>query len=161
MTTTPALTDNQKALIAARRRVIRVELHGRFNNWAYNRVREDNRNTVGGQMDNRQVGFAKVALFNEGRYLLSHWTDIRAELDMDPLAHAYRMRRVRGGVRGTMLMAWAQATLESRFYQTVKTGDAVDAFGGWSASRVDAIPDFGAVTRDDVWEWLGYMGGTA
>ena len=156
MTTQAALTKGQLELIAGRRREIRRELHGRFQSWAYNRVREDGSNTAGGQMDNRQIGLGKVAIFDDGRYLLSHWTTIEAELVIDPLLHAKYMR----GNSGTLLLAWNQADLESRFYSTIKTGDAVDAFGGWSCTRVDAIPGFGAIERDAVWDWLGYTGGT-
>ena len=153
--TTATFTSDQLALIAVRRRVMRQALHDRFQNWAYNRVREDGSNTAGGQMDNRQIGLGKIAVFDSGRYLLSHWATIDAELVIDPLLHAKYML----GTSGTLLLAWNQADLEARFYQTVKTGDVVDAFGGWTCVRVDAIPNFGSVSRDDVWEWLGYTGG--
>ena len=160
MTTTPIITPAQQKTIDSRQRDIRRLLHDRFSSWAYNRVREDNRNTVGGQMDNRQVSFAKIAIFSNGSYLLSHWGTIEPEILMDPLYHAYQMRGEASGVRGSLLMAWGQADLQNRFYQTLKTGEIVDAFGGWSCERVDALPNFGAVSRDDVWEWLGYMGGS-
>ena len=156
MTTQAALTKGQLDLLAARRRDIRRLLHERFQSWAYNRVREDGSNTAGGQMDNRQIGLGKIAIFDSGRYILSHWATIEPELVIDPLLHAKYML----GNSGTLLLAWNQADLQNRFYSTVKSGDAVDAFGGWSCARVDAIPNFGSVSRDDVWEWLGYTGGT-
>ena len=155
MTTQAALTKGQLDLLAARRRDIRRLLHERFNNWAYNRVREDGSNTAGGQMDNRQIGLGKIAIFDSGRYILSHWATIEPELVIDPLLHAKYML----GNSGTLLLAWNQADLQNRFYSTVKSGDAVDAFGGWSCARVDAIPNFGSVSRDAVWDWLGYTGG--
>lgn len=155
------LTTAQQALVDERRRLIRRILHERLRFWGYGRIVEgEGRQTVGGQTHNRQLGFGKLAIFEDGRYLLSHWYDIETELLQPPELVAFNMRGVSAGVRGTILLAWSGADFESRFYRTVKSGPTVESFGGWSCTRVDTIPGFGAVSREDVWEWLGLIGGT-
>ena len=110
--------------------------------------------TKGGIAYQRQLMFAKAAIFNEGRNLLLHWSTIKAELLVPWSLHYYN----------NALTAWKAvgSNLESSFY-TTKT-DAFDATeiglydGRWLPVQAN-IPGFGIVERDDALEFLGLVGG--
>ena len=110
--------------------------------------------TKGGIAYQRQLTFAKVAIFNEGRNLLLHWSTIKSELLIPWSVHYYN----------NALSAWKAvgSNLESSFY-TTKTDDfdptEIGLYDGrWLPVQAN-IPGFGIVERDDALEFLGLVGG--
>ena len=112
--------------------------------------------TKGGIAYQRQLMFAKVAIFNEGRNLLLHWPTIKREMKIPWSVHYYNISEAAWKLIG--------ANLESTFYST-KT-DAFDAVdlqlyeGRWLPVQETRIPGFGVVELDDALEFLGVIGGT-
>ena len=111
--------------------------------------------TKGGIAYQRQLAFAKVAIFNEGRVLLAHWPTIKYEMRIPWSLHYYNASEPAWRAVGSML--------ESTFYST-KT-DAFDSVelglydGRWLPVEETAVPGFGIVETDDALEFLGLIGG--
>lgn len=104
----------------------------------------------------RQIGFAKLALLNGGRSLLTHWPEIKREVDIPWNVHYYQKS----------LAAWvAQSSeLESRFFSS-KTSDfsatELQLYGGgWLPFRADDIPGFALVETDDALKFARVVDGT-
>ena len=111
--------------------------------------------TKGGLAYQRQLMFARTAIFNEGRNLLSHWPTIKREMRMPWSVHYYNMS----------LGAWKPVggSLESTFYSTKTDGfDSIELQlynGRWLPVQETRIPGFGIVELDDALEFLGVIGG--
>ena len=81
--TEPALTDVDRALIAARQAIIRTSVLARFNDDYYKIIFSNSTLHTGGREHQRSLGFAKLAMLNEGRALISSdYLKIKAELDI-------------------------------------------------------------------------------
>ena len=110
----------------------------------------------GGIAYHRQMMFAKVAIFNEGRVLLAHWPVIKRELRIPWSLHFYNASET----------AWKEigGDLESSFYSSKTSGfDSIELGlhdGRWLPVEETAIPGFGIVELDDAREFLGIIGGT-
>ena len=110
--------------------------------------------TKGGVAYQRQLMFAKVAIFNEGRNLLASWSIIKNELIIPWSVHYYNNSEA----------AWKAvgSNLESSFY-TTKTDDfdttELTLYEGRWLPVQATIPGFGIVERDDAIEFLGIVGG--
>ena len=111
--------------------------------------------TKGGIAYQRQLMFAKAAIFNEGRNLLQHWPTIKGELLIPWSVHYYNNAE----------SAWKAigSNLESSFYTTKTDGfDSTEVSlyaGRWLPIQELGFPGFGLVERDDALEFLGVVGG--
>ena len=111
--------------------------------------------TKGGLAYQRQLMFAKAAIFDEGRNLVRHWPTIKFELRHPWGIHYYNMA----------LAAWKEVggSLESGFFSS-KTDDfdptQLALYNGlWLPIAETQIPGFGVVETDDALEFLGIIGG--
>ena len=145
------------ALIAKRKRKIGRYLGTHFVQPNYLFMKQDSTNRPGGLMLMRDETFGKVALHNNGAVLgvEAAWAIIQAELAIYPLNF----------IRKMSLLAWSgistssgtSANLTRRFYKVDKTSDLAVNFG-WQPVLVPAstIPDFGSVTREEIYDWIGF-----
>ena len=106
-------------------------------------------------MHHRQVAFARIALINRGRALLSHWDDIRFELEIPYQVHYWEVSEAAWRVVGMRL--------ERELFRTrMDGGDATSRrlYGGrWVPEVIDAIPGFGVIPQEDAYHFLGMVGG--
>ena len=104
----------------------------------------------------RQLSFAKVSLFNEGRNLLNHWAAIKDELIIPWGLHYYNASASQWRAVGTRLDS-------STFFTTKREGFDADELalyrGRWLPVEASAIPGYGLVETDDALEFVGVVGG--
>ena len=144
------LTVDELALIAERQAVIRREIRTRLLEPRYQTVKATSRREVGGSMHTRTLSFPRVAMVDEGRFLLSHWRDIKTELDIPWGVHAWE----------SSITLLAAADFTSYFHETVKSGFAVEIAGGlWAVTPIDGFPSLANIPDEAVYHWLGAIGG--
>ena len=152
----PALSAHERQVIDHRQqqviRSVGVVLTDRY----FQAVAEPSSvSTKGGVAYQRQLAFAKVAIFNEGRNLLLHWAAIKLELIIPWGLHYYN----------NSASAWKAigSRLESTFFATKRDDfDATELAlheGRWLPVEQTDIPGYGLVERDDALEFLGIIGG--
>ena len=141
------ITERQQNII----RVVRERLYDP----PYLSLKDNSVVTQGGIMHHRQVAFAKIALINRGRALLSHWDDIRFELEIPYQVHYWEASESAWRVVGRRL--------ESELFRTRMDGGDVTSrrlYGGrWVPEVIAALPGFGVIPQEDAYHFLGKVGG--
>lgn len=152
----PPLTDAQQKVIKVRRRVIRQRLYGIFQRDPRYAIcfAGRSRRSLGGAMRDRLCGFAKLGAFENGRLLLTYWTDIELELMRDPFHLGGQVLDMNA------LSRFTAAAWERHFYK-MAMGDpeGIDA-NRLVPQRVTGMPGFGVVSMEAAERFLGYWGGT-
>ena len=150
-----AISDADLAIIAERQQNIIRVVRGRLHDPSYLSLKDNSVVTQGGIMHHRQVAFAKIAFINRGRALLSHWEDIRLELEIPYQVHYWEASESAWRIVGRRL--------ESELFRTrMDGGDRTSRqlYGGrWVPEEIDAIPGFGVIPQEDAYHFLGMIGG--
>ena len=156
--TTPVdepLTPTDKEVIEHRREIVSETVYNRLIDTTFQALADKSSvRTLGGLALQRQYAFLKLAMLNDGRPLLNHWPEIRAEL------------RIPWGVHYAHASepAWAAVSgqIESSFFMTKRDGfDEVNLslYGGkWLPVPTD-VPGFGVIELTDALEFVGLIGG--
>lgn len=149
------LTGAQKTLIAQRQRTVRQRLHGFFlHDTRYHFLTAGrSRRSLGGAINDRMTGFAKAATFNDGRLLLTYWTQIEAELNRDPYILGARL------LKENRVSQFAGVAWDTHFYQMAEGEEGSIDEGKLMPKRVTGMPGFGIVSIEQAQQFLGYWGG--
>ena len=149
------ISESDLAIIAGRQQDIIRVVRERLHDPSYLSLKDYSIVTQGGIMHHRQVAFAKVALINRGRALLSHWNDIKLELNIPYQVHYWESSELAWRVIGTRL--------ESELFRTrMDGGNKVSRRlhgGRWVPEVIAGLPGFGAIPREDAYHFLGMIGG--
>ena len=149
------ISEADLAIITQRQQDIIRIVRGRLHDPSYLSLKDNSIATQGGIMHHRQVAFARIALINRGRALLSHWDDIRFELEIPYQVHYWEASEAAWRVVGMRL--------ERELFRTrMDGGDATSRqlYGGrWVPEVIDAIPGFGVIPQEDAYHFLGMIGG--
>ena len=135
MTTTSA----DKVIIERRQAYIRNVVRSVMSEESYVARISDEYTSSGRWMHGRMLSFAKIALHNSGRYLLTRWKDIRDELMLPWDVHYKHANH----------SFWQSSDLLNYFYTTI-----VRDTGGWNSSRLFGVTSYAAISENDVWEFL-------
>lgn len=150
------LTAEQQNLIKQRQRTIRQRLHGLFlHDIRYHLLTAGrSRHSLGGALNNRMIAFAKMATYNDGRLLLTYWTQIEAELNRDPFILGARL------IKDGRVSQFTGSSWDRNFYQMVEGQEGSIDEGKLTPQRVTGMPGFGVVSIEQAEQFLGYWGGT-
>ena len=113
------------------------------------------RRSIGGVLWQRELGFAKLALINQGRPLIDHWDVIKAERDMPPKIIAWECDET----EFSRALDW-----QTTFYK-VLTSDEQDETqrtlhgGTWIFQPVPALPGFSVVSDQQAIRFYNHIGG--
>ena len=156
------LTPTDREVIAHRREIVTETVYNRLLDPGFLAATDKHSiRTLGGIVLQIQYSLVKLAMVNNGRALLNHWPEIRAEL------------RIPWGVRFANMSeaAWRTVSdqIESALFMTKRDGfDEVNIglYGGkWLPVATD-VPGFGAdlsgqeeISLSDVLEFVGLVGG--
>ena len=150
------LSEREKEIVEHRQVQVIHSVRGALTDPAFQAMAQpDSISTKGGIAYQRQLMFAKVAIFDEGRNLVRHWPTIKFELRIPWSVHYYNMS----------LVAWKEigGNIESGFFSS-KTDDfdttQLALYDGlWLPISETQIPGFGVVEPDDALEFVGLIGG--
>ena len=143
------------ALIEKRRIEIILTIRERMLEAPYLLLARNDTVSQGGIMHHRQLGFAKIALINRGQPLVTHWNEIRAELEIPWQVHYWE-------AAPTAWSSVAGIRLESAFYRTRRdlTDEETALYDKrWLPADIPGMPGFGAVLHEEAVHFLGLIGG--
>ena len=136
--TIPVLTDAQKKTIATNLLYVRQRYHTAISDPYYQEVAA--RESI---VRDREMMIMRAALVNESRQLLSHWAEIKAEIDIPWNVHYVRMND-----------QWRTASglLQVHFFSTNLTT--------WAPVRQLAMAVHAIVSDEDVFKGARLVGGS-
>ena len=141
------ITD-EEARIDRRQEIIRARVVSVFDDPGYQTRREESIRAKGGSMHLRMLSFVRLALHDRGAWLLSHWREIKKELDIPWAAHYHN----------AAAGSWGSADLESYFHRTAVAAAGELYEGQWVALRLPGPTGYQLVSQEELWSFLYPLG---